>query len=80
MFTKPARLRSPCLRDATAAAAVVLWDSTRPRAMRLAMLTVKKETLGLSNFYVWFSSVSPISIGKGLRSRPFGPAKLPHKL
>ena len=29
---------------------------------------IKKETLGFHNFYAWFSSVSPISIGMGLRS------------
>ena len=28
----------------------------------------KKEALGFPNFYEWFSPVSPISIGMGLRS------------
>ena len=65
-------LRSPSLCDVTVAAVA---DTTRPQAMPLAMLTMKKETLVFHNFYVWFSSVSPISIGMGLRS-PFGPAKL----
>ena len=27
------------------------------------MLTMKKETLAFHNFYAWFSSVSPVSIG-----------------
>ena len=50
------------------ATAAVVGDSTRPRAIPLAMLTMKKETLGFHNFYAWFSSVSPISIDMGLRS------------
>ena len=33
-----------------------------------AMLTMKKETLEFHNHYAWFSSVSLISIGMGLRS------------
>ena len=40
----------------------------RPRAIPLAMLTIKNETHGFHNFYAWFSSVSLISIGMGLRS------------
>ena len=40
-------------------------DSARPRAIPLAMSTMKNETLGSHNFYAWFSSVSPISIGMG---------------
>ena len=51
-------LRSPSLCDVVAAA-----DSTRPRAMPLAMLTMKKKRLGFIISYV-----SPISTGMGLRS------------
>ena len=40
----------------------------RPQALPPAMLTMKKETLGFHNFYSWVLSVSPISIGMGLRS------------
>ena len=65
MFTKPAWVGSPCLRDAAAAAAVV-GDSTRPRAIPLTMLTKKKETLGFHNFYAWVRSVYPIAIVMGL--------------
>ena len=39
-----------------------------PRAIPLAMLTMKIETIGFHIFYAWFSYVSPISIGMGLRS------------
>ena len=46
----------------------VVGDSTHLRAIPLAMLTMKKEMLGFHNFYAWFSSVSPISIGMGLHS------------
>ena len=66
MFSKLAGVRSPYWCDTTAV--VVVGDSTRPRAIPLAMLTMKKETLGFHNFYAWFSSVSPISIGMGFRS------------
>ena len=62
MFTKLTWLRSPYWCDT---AAVVVGDSTRPRTIPLAM---NKETLGFHNFYAWFSSVSPISIGTGFRS------------
>ena len=72
MFTKLAWLRSPCWCDtstatATATAAVVR-DSTHPRAIPLAMLTMKKETLGFHSFYMymymyaWFSSVSTMAL------------------
>ena len=61
MFTKLTWLRSPFRCDTFA-------DSTRPRAIRLAMLTMKKETLGFNDFYSCFSSLSPISIGMRLRS------------
>ena len=44
----------------------VVGDSTRPRAIPLAMLTMKKETLWFYNFYAWFSTVFPISIGIAL--------------
>ena len=40
----------------------------RPQAIPLAILSMEKETLGFHNFYAWFSSVSPISIGVGLRT------------
>ena len=53
-----------------------MGDNTRPRAIPLAMSTMKKETLGSHNFYAWFSFVSPISIGMGFAPRPLGPAKL----
>ena len=70
LFSKPAWLRSPCFLDA----AVVVGDKSRLRAIPLAMLTMKKETLGFHNFYTWLSSHSPVSIGMGLRSpaRRFG--------
>ena len=70
-FTKLSRLRSPywCY---TVVVFDVVEDSTRPWALPLAILHMKKETLGFHNlyawFYAWFSSVSPISIGMGLRS------------
>ena len=70
MFTWP---RSPYWCDTVA---VVVGDSTRPRAILLAMLTMKKETLGFHNFYSYFSSVSPISIGMGFALLPFGTAEL----
>ena len=38
----------------------------RPQAIPLAILSMEKETLGFHNFYAWFSSVSPISLGVGL--------------
>ena len=57
---RPMWLRSPSLRDATAADG----NSTRPRAIALAMLTMKKRN---AYFYLWFSSVCPISISMGLR-------------
>ena len=63
MFTKLAWLRSQYCCNTVA----VVGDSTRPRAILLAMLTRKKETLGFHNFYAWCSSFSPISIGMGLR-------------
>ena len=69
MFTKLLWLRSPYWCDTVVVVVVVVGDSTRPRAIPLAMLTMKKETLGFNNFYAWFSSVSPSSIGMGLRSR-----------
>ena len=65
MFTKFTGLRSPYWCDT-----VVVGDSTRLRAIPLAMLTMKKETLCFHNFYAWFSSVSLISVGMGLRSWP----------
>ena len=64
-FTKLARLRLLPRWCYT-----VVGDSMRPPALLLAMLTMKKETLGFLNFYAWFSSFSPISIhvvGMGLR-------------
>ena len=67
MFTKPvyhAWLKS---RD-TAVVVVVVGEKSRPRAIPPAMLTMKKETLGFHNFYAWFSSVSSIFIGMGVRS------------
>ena len=74
MFTMPALLRSPFWCDTSTA--VVVGDSTRPRVIPLAMLSMKKEMLGFHNFYVSFLSVSRISIGMALCSWPFGPAKL----
>ena len=47
---------------------IVVGDSTRPRAIPLAMSTMKKEAHGFHNFHAWFSSVSPIFIGVVLRS------------
>ena len=72
IFTKPAWQRSPCLRDTAA----VVGDSTRPRAIPLFMLTMKKQKLGFYNFFAWLSSVSPISKDMGFRSPPFGPEEL----
>ena len=37
-------------------------------AIPLAVLTMKNETLGFHNFYLWSSYVSQISFGMGLRS------------
>ena len=76
MFTKLAWLRSPYWCD-TSTTAVVVGDSTCPRAIPLAMSAMKKERLGFHNFYAWFSSVSPISIGIGLRSAALGPGEAP---
>ena len=45
---------------------VIVRDSMPPRAIPLAILTMKKETHGFHNFYAWFPSVCPISIGMGL--------------
>ena len=39
----------------------------------------EKETLGFHNFYAWFSSVSPISIGMRLRSPAFRAGEAPLK-
>ena len=57
-------------RETAATTTTVMGDSTRPRAIPQAMLTKKKETQGFHNLYAWFSYVSSISIGMGLRS-PF---------
>ena len=57
----------------------VAGDSTSPRAIPLAMSTMKNETLGTHNFYAWFSSVSPISIGMGLRSLALRAGETPLK-
>ena len=67
MFTKHTWLRSPYWWDTV----VVVWDSTRPWARPLAMLTMKKKNkkqkaLGFHNCYAWFLSVFAISIGMGL--------------
>ena len=79
MFTKPAWLRSAYLRDVVAAAADV-EHRTRPRAIPLAMLTMKKESLGFHNLYAWFSSVSPISIGIVLRFPALRACEAPLKI
>ena len=77
MFTKLAWLRSPYWCDTV----VVVGDSTRPQAIPLAMLTINvKETLGFHNFYAWFLSVSPISIGTGLRSPALRAGEVPLKI
>ena len=59
MFPKLAWLKAPYCSGTV----VVVGDSTRPWAIPLAMLTMKRETLGFHNFYAWLSSVSSISIG-----------------
>ena len=38
-----------------------------PVSYTATMLTITKETLRFHNFYAWFSSISPISIGMRLR-------------
>ena len=77
MFTKLAWVRSPYWCDT--ATVVVVGDSTRPRAIPLAMLTMKKETLGFHNFYAGLLSVSPISIGMRLRSPALRAGEAPLK-
>ena len=54
LSTNPAWLRPPCLRNAGTTATAVR-DSTHLWAIPLAMLTMKKETLGFHNFYARFS-------------------------
>ena len=49
---KLAWLRSPYRCDTVVV--FVVGDSSRPRAIPLAMLPMKKETLGFHNFYAWF--------------------------
>ena len=68
MLTKLVWLRSPYCCDTVVVIVVVVGDSTRPQVKPLSMLTMKKETLEFHNFYAWFSSLSPISVGMGLRS------------
>ena len=41
------------------------------------LYTMKKETLWFHNFCAWFSFVSPISIGMGLRSPAFRTGEVP---
>ena len=50
-----------------AATAVIVGDSTRQRAIPLAILITKKQALDFHNFYACLVFVSPISIGMGLR-------------
>ena len=66
IFIKPAWLRSS---SPLCWCYTTVGDYTHPRVLPLAMLTMKKETLGFHNFFAWFCSVCPISIGMGLHSR-----------
>ena len=75
MFVKPALQRSPYLRDAVVVVAV--GDKSRPRPIPLAMLIIKKESLGSHNFYAWFSSVSLVSIGMELPPAAFRAGEAP---
>ena len=50
MFSKLAWLRTLYWCDTVVD---VVGDSTRPQAIPLAMLTIKKETLGFHNFYAF---------------------------
>ena len=51
-------------------------DITRPRAMPLAMLTMKKEALWFHHFYAWFCLFLQFLQVWGVAPRPFDPAKL----
>ena len=54
----------------------IVGAKSHPQAVLLAMLTMKEETSGFHNFYAWFSSVSPISMGMELRSLALNQYKL----